>query len=323
MSQQSSISQVVGALQEADSVCIVAHLRPDADALGSVATLRLALEQLGKKTRCVIGQDWPISENLFTIPGTDTVETATSLPQGYDLYVTVDCGSLDRTGFLAPDLAKMIRRGNVVCIDHHASNPGFGNINLVVAGCESTTTVLKSVLEELGVTINHDIAHAMYAGLVTDTGSFRWGSPRMHTLASELMEFDLDTKQISVDLLDSTTAEDLQMLGRVLADVQIVPAGNHTMAVLYGGYDVISGHSDSAVETMVDFVRALDGTDMGVVFKEQVPGYWAVSLRSNDVNCAQVAARLGGGGHVPAAGYSTQGEPEEIIAELVNIVDKL
>ena len=113
----SSMSEVVGALHEADSVCIVAHLRPDADALGSMATLRLGLEQLGKKTRCVVGQDWPISENLFTIPGTDTVEVTTSLPTGYDLYVTVDCGSLDRTGLLARDLAMAIRRGNVVCID--------------------------------------------------------------------------------------------------------------------------------------------------------------------------------------------------------------
>jgi phosphoesterase RecJ-like protein len=316
----SSISEVVGALQEADSVCIVAHLRPDADALGSMATLRLALEQLGKTTRCVVGQDWPISENLFTIPGTETVEVVTALPQGYDLYVTVDCGSLDRTGFLAPGLAKMIRRGKVVCIDHHASNHGFGNINLVDVACESTTTVLAPVLEELGVRLNADIAHAMYAGLVTDTGSFRWGRPYMHTFAGQLMEYGLDTKQISVDLMDSNTAEDLQMLGRVLADVEIIPAGEHTMAVLVGRYDVISGHSDSAVETMVDFVRALDGTDLGVVFKEQVPGFWAVSLRSNGVNCAQVAARLGGGGHVPAAGYSTRGEPEEIIAELADIV---
>ena len=318
----SSISEVVGALQEADSVCIVAHLRPDADALGSMATLRLALEQLGKETRCVIGQDWPISENLFTIPGTETVEVVTSLPTGYDLYVTVDCGSLDRTGLLARDIAKEIRRGNVVCIDHHASNHGFGNINLVDVACESTTTVLAPVLEELGVTLNADIAHAMYAGLVTDTGSFRWGRPQMHTFAGMLMEHGLDTKQIAVDLMDSNTAEDLQMLGRVLADVQIIPAGNFTLAVLVGRYDVISGHSDSAVETMVDFVRALDGTDLGVVFKEQVPGFWAVSLRSNVINCSQVASRLGGGGHVPSAGYSTQGDSDEVIAELVDIVDK-
>lgn len=317
-----TISEVVSALLKADSVCIVAHLRPDADALGSMAALRLALEQLGKDTRCVIGQDRPISENLFTIPGTDTVDVVTDLPQDYDLYVTVDCGSLDRTGFLASGIAKMLRHGKVVCIDHHASNQGFGNINLVLPECESTTTVLKPVLKELGAELNRDIAHALYAGLVTDTGSFRWGSPNMHIFASELMAFGLDTKQISTDLLDSTTAGDLQMIGRVAADVQIVEAGEINLAILVGRYEVISGHSDSAVESLVDFVRALDGTDMGVVFKEQVPGYWAVSLRSNDINCAKLAARLGGGGHTPAAGYSTRGEPEEIIAELVNIIEQ-
>lgn len=203
----SSISQVVSALQAADSVCIICHLRPDADALGSMATLRLALEQLGKKTQCVVGQDYPISENLFSIPGTDTVQTTEVLPQGYELYVTVDCGDLGRTGLLARDLSKMIGRGKVICIDHHASNRGFGNLNLVVPTWESTTTVLAAVLEELGTEMTPDIAHAIYAGLMTDTGSFRWGSPRMHTLAADLMEYGLDTKQIAVDLVNSTLNE--------------------------------------------------------------------------------------------------------------------
>src|SRR5699024_11592026 len=111
-----------------------------------------------------------VSRDLLTRPVTRTLRVVTALPRGYDLYVTVDCGSLDRTGFLAPGLAKMIRRGKVVCIDHHASNHGFGNIKLVDVACESTTTVLAPVLEELGVSLNAYIAHAMYAGLVTDTG---------------------------------------------------------------------------------------------------------------------------------------------------------
>src|SRR5699024_8445373 len=132
----------------------------------------------------------------------------------------------------------------------------------------------------------------------------------------------LDTKQIAVDLMDSNTAEDLQMLGRVLADVQIIPAGNFTMAGLVGRYDVLSGHSDSAVESMVDLVLAVGGADLGVVFRDRGPGCWAVSLRSIVINCSQVASRLGGGGHVPSAGYSTQGDSDEVIAELVDIVDK-
>ncbi|MDU3174548.1 MAG: DHH family phosphoesterase, partial [Corynebacterium striatum] len=115
------------ALIEASSICIITHLRPDADAIGSAAALNLALRQRGKQTRTVIGQERPISNNLFTIPAADEIELVNTLPKGYDLYVTVDCGSIDRTGALMGELEKMAGTGRVLCIDHHASNRGFGS----------------------------------------------------------------------------------------------------------------------------------------------------------------------------------------------------
>ena len=312
--------RVAAAVRAADSVCIITHLRPDADAVGSACALNMALQQFDKPTRVVIGQRREISRNLLSIPGSEAVELVEDLPDGYDLYVTVDCGSLDRTGLLAPAVEQQAAAGRVVCIDHHASNPGFGSVNLVDYECESTTVALTQILDLLDVQMDKDIAHALYAGLVTDTGSFRWGRPAMHEYAARLMHYGLDTKQIAVDLLDSTTATDLQMLGRVLSGVQVVEAGSHKLGVLVGRLADIGDHSDAAVESLVEFVRALDGTDIGVVFKEQAPGVFATSLRSSAVDCSAIALQFGGGGHVPAAGYTAHGTPEEITEKLVEVV---
>lgn len=314
---------VADALVAADRVCVITHLRPDADAIGSATALCIGLRQLGKEVRSIVGQHRALSDNLLTIPRAEFVRLADSLPTDYDLYVTVDCGSLERTGSVAEQLSRKVQKGKVVCIDHHASNEGFGNINLVDSGCESTTTVLDQLFSLMDIEIDQQLAHCLYAGLVTDTGSFRWGRPEMHDFAARLMKHGIDTQKIAVDLMDATTADDLQMTGRVLAGLRLVSAGKYTMAVLTGHFTDIGGHSESAVESLVDFVRALRGTDMGVVFKEQTPGTWAVSLRSSTLNCADIAISMGGGGHIPAAGYTAHGSADDVLDQIVQAVAKL
>lgn len=315
--------EVAQRLAAANDVLVITHLRPDADAIGSATALVMGLNRIGVKARAVIGQKREISENLLSIPGATDIELVDALPQGHDLYVSVDCGSIDRTGSVAEQLEKVAAQGDLVVIDHHDSNPGFGSINLIDVDCESTTAVLDVLLNMLSVPGDKDIAHCLYAGLVTDTGSFRWGRPEMHDFAARLMHYGLDTKKIAEDLLDSTTVEDVRMLGRVLANVRVIPAGKHTAAVLIAPYEEIVGHADSAVEFLVEFVRAMKGTDVGVVFKGQAPGQWATSLRSSTMDCSELAVRFGGGGHIPAAGYTTYGEPEEIVTELITELGRM
>lgn len=304
-------------IDAAESVAVVGHIRSDADAVGSVSALLLALRRLGKAAVGLVGQPVPFSANLLTIPGAGEIQVTDTLPPT-DLIITVDCGSVERTGLLAGQITA--RAGRTLVIDHHASNPGFGAVDLVVPAAESTTTVLRDLIRELGVELDRDIAHCIYAGLVTDTGSFRWGQPRMHGLAAELMATGIDTRQIAVDLMDRTSLTDLRMVGHVLAGVDTFTAGGLTAAILVAEHDAIAGHSDSAVESLVDFVRAAEGTDIGVVLKEMAPGGWAVSLRSSVLDVSRVAVSLGGGGHVPAAGYTTRGTVGQVRAELASAI---
>ncbi|MGV0344058.1 DHH family phosphoesterase [Corynebacterium lehmanniae] len=301
-------------VRAAEKISVVAHIKPDADAIGSACALAFGLEKLGKDVQVYIGQPLPHSANMRTIPGVDRIHYAAPLPDD-GLVVTVDCASADRTGSLMPAILEDPSR--VIVIDHHNTNPGFGGMNLIVES-ESTTVMVRELLGCLGVDLDPDIAYCLYAGLVTDTGSFRWGTPRMHVFAAELMEYGLNTRQIALDLMDTMGPVDLQLMGEVLAKTQIVPTKGLSVAVLTIPVGIHSRMSQTAVESIIDYSRSLEGTDVGVVLKEQAPKYWAMSLRSVVVDVSAVAQQLGGGGHWAAAGYSATGTRKEVIRQLLD-----
>lgn len=301
-------------VRAAEKISVVAHIKPDADAIGSACALAFGLEKLGKNVQVYIGQPLPHSANMRTIPGVDRILYGAPLPDD-GLVVTVDCASADRTGSLMPAILEDPSR--VIVIDHHNTNPGFGGMNLIVES-ESTTVMVRELLGCLGVDLDPDIAYCLYAGLVTDTGSFRWGTPRMHVFAAELMEYGLNTRQIALDLMDTMGPVDLQLMGEVLAKTQIVPTKRLSVAVLTIPVGIHSRMSQTAVESIIDYSRSLEGTDVGVVLKEQAPKYWAMSLRSVVVDVSAVAQQLGGGGHWAAAGYSATGTRKEVIRQLLD-----
>lgn len=313
---EGEFEKVAARLKTADVVHIVTHIRPDADAVGSASGLALVLRELGIEADVRIGQGEPWPDNLASIPGVDEVILGSELPED-GLVVTTDCASLDRTGVFRQVLEENPSR--VVVIDHHASNPGFGGLNLVLPS-ESTTVIIRELMYYLGVELTPEIAYCLYAGLVTDTGSFRWGTPRMHRLAAELLENGVEPRSAGMDLMDAVSAVDLKLMGEVMAGMQTLSAGTLTMSVLRIDDSHLDGMNQTAVESIIEYSRALTGSDIGVVFKEIHPGYWSVSLRSSVLNMAEVASAHGGGGHIPAAGYSVAGPVEDAIAALQRTV---
>ncbi|MCP1386591.1 bifunctional oligoribonuclease/PAP phosphatase NrnA [Corynebacterium sp. TA-R-1] len=317
--ERAAFAAIADTLRGAAKVSVVAHVKPDADAVGSACGLAAGLRRIGVDADVFIGQTYPHPANLATVPGVDEITYGASLP-GDGLVVTVDCASLDRTGLLADSIAA--DRERVIVIDHHETNPGFGATNLVIDS-ESTTTIIRELLRHLRVDLDEEIAYCLYAGLVTDTGNFRWGTPRMHVLAAELMTYGLDTRQIALDLMDSMSALDLRIMGSVLADMQTFREKGLTVSIIAIPAEALARMSQTAVESIIEYARALQGSDVGVVFKQQAPRYWAVSLRSSVIDVSQVAKALGGGGHIPAAGYSAHGTQDMITRELLGALRTL
>ena len=158
----------------------------------------------------------------------------------------------------------------------------------------------------------------LYAGLTTDTGSFRWATPRALRLAARLVDAGADNAAISRELLDTHPFAWLPMLSRVLESARLVPDAVGGRGLVY----VVVGHGECAtsrseeVESIVDIVRTTEQAEVAVVFKEIEPQHWSVSMRAKSFDLASVAMQFGGGGHQLAAGYSASGPIDDVVAAL-------
>ena len=304
-------------LDAAEKIVIVAHVYPDADAIGAGLALAQVLEQAGKDVAVSFAAPAQLAESLQTLPGGHLLVAPDHLPVAPDLVVTVDIPSVHRLGSLA-SLADPGRA--VLVIDHHASNSLFGSSNYVDPSADSTTVLVAELLDAWGKPIEPNVAHCLYAGLTTDTGSFRWASARAHRLAARLVEIGVDNAAITRVLLDTHPFSWLPMLSRVLSSAELVSAAADGRGLVYA----VVPHADwvqsrqEEVESIVDIVRTTAQAEVAAVFKEIEPGRWSVSMRAKSFDLSAVASGFGGGGHRLAAGYSAAGPIDDVVAALIS-----
>ncbi|PXX63880.1 phosphoesterase RecJ-like protein [Nocardia tenerifensis] len=320
------LESAVEALNTARSVTIVCHVQPDADTVGSGLALALILHRRGTPVWVSFAEPAELPESMRSLPGVHHLVAPADVPAEVDLLIAVDCGSAGRLGALAD---RMPGAAQTLVIDHHRSNTRFGSINVVDACAESTTSLIVRLLDVWGVPIDPEVAHCLYAGLLTDTGSFRWIRPGTHQLAERLLATGIDSAEIARALLDTHPFGWLTMLSRVLGTAQLVPTVCGGLGLVYAfvRLDDIAGVSSEEAESVIDIVRTTSEAGIAAVFKESSTGgdRWTVSLRARDsragaddgVDVAEVASALGGGGHRFAAGYTAYGRPDELVAGLL------
>lgn len=311
----------VDLLSDADSVAVVAHVHPDADTIGAGLALGLVLDTCGKRVEVSFAEPAGLPESLASLPGCQLLVSPDEMRRDVDLVVTVDVPSVKRLGALS-DLA--IEADELLVIDHHASNDVFGTANFVDVEADSTTMMIADILDAWGKPIDPDVAHCIYAGLTTDTGSFRWASARALRLAARLVDCGVDNAAISRTLMDSHPFGWLPLLSRVLASARLLPDAAGGRGLVYAVVDNLDWTSSrpEEVESIVDIVRTTQQAEVAAVFKEVAPQQWSVSMRAKAaVDLASVASGFGGGGHRLAAGYSTAGTIDDAVASLRTALD--
>ncbi|MBJ8341515.1 bifunctional oligoribonuclease/PAP phosphatase NrnA [Antrihabitans sp. YC3-6] len=321
------LAPAIDALTSASSVTVLCHLQPDADTIGSGLALAIALDRRNVPVQVSFAEPAILPDSLQTLPGGDFLVAPDEVADEVDLLVTVDCGSVGRLGRLRDRLDGARR---TVVVDHHRSNTCFGEINVVDAAAESTASVIARLLDLMGAEIDKDVAHCLYAGLVTDTGSFRWVRPGTHALAERLLETGIDGGRIARALLDTHPFGWLPMLSRVLGSAELVQECAQGRGLVYAVVERsdVGDLRSEEVESVIDIVRTTSDAEVAAVFKEMPDGdatdgpLWSVSLRSKDsVDVSAVAAQLGGGGHRFAAGYTTRGPIAELVSALTDALD--
>jgi phosphoesterase RecJ-like protein len=256
--------------------------------------------------------------SLGWLPGAAAMVPSGEVPSSPDVFVSLDAASPARLGELAPLLDAA---GTSVVVDHHASNPGFGDVRLVDPAAPATVVLVADLLDGLGVTVDRTLATCLYAGLAADTGSFRFGStrPDTHDLAARLLATGIDHATISQRLFDTAPFGWLGLLSVVTGRAVLEPAVGDGLVWTWSSTAEAAEHGlpGEQLEALVDVVRATEEADVACVLKGQDDGTWSVSLRSRGAtDLTRVAMALGGGGHRAAAGYTSTDDRETTVARL-------
>ncbi|SEO89021.1 DHH family phosphoesterase [Trujillonella endophytica] len=298
------------------TVVLSAHIQPDADALGATLALAEGLRRRGARVVATFPEPFVLPASLAWLPGAAGLVPSSQVPAAPEVFVSLDAASPGRLGELAPLLESA---GTSVVVDHHASNPGFGDIRVVDPGAPATVTLVADLLDGLGVPLDPTLATCLYAGLAADTGSFRFGNtrPDTHRLAARLLETGIDHAAISRRLFDTAPFGWLRLLSSVTGRAQLEPEVGAGLVWSWSTTAEAGEHGlpGEQLEALVDVVRATEDADVACILKGQDDGTWSVSLRSRGgTDLSRIAAALGGGGHRAAAGFTSHADREGTIA---------
>ncbi|HRH98931.1 MAG TPA: DHH family phosphoesterase, partial [Prosthecobacter sp.] len=195
MPANSTTAEIVAAMRSAQRIAVVAHVRPDGDAVGSVLGLALSLRALGKDVIALLEDGVP--SNLAFLPGTDTVIQPGTEPLQVDLAIALDTATHERIG--AKSKALLDPAPLLLNIDHHPTNPGYGTLNLIDSDSPATGQIIYNLLTEHGLPIDDAVRQNLFVAISTDTGSFQYSATnaRSHRIAAEMIEAGLDTARLA------------------------------------------------------------------------------------------------------------------------------
>jgi bifunctional oligoribonuclease and PAP phosphatase NrnA len=281
---------------------MLGHVHPDADVLGTLLGLGLALENRGWSV--VYGGPHPAPALLAFLPGIDRYRQLDGLDGAFDLVVLTDCPNPQRTDGL---IERARRTGKVIVnIDHHPDNRRYGDVNWIDTTAAATGEMIHELLMALGSPLTPAIATNLFTAIHTDTGSFRYSNvtPRTFAIAAALVAAGARPDVVSEALYEKRAPDALRWLGEALGRIEISPDGRLGWLALPAG--TVPERIVEA-EELVNYPRSVASVRVACLFRER-DGQVKVSLRGKgDVDVQRIAAQFGGGGHVNAAGCTIAG----------------
>ena len=300
----------------AKKIAIAGHIRPDGDCVGSCTALYLYLEQLKQEFGFEQVDVYlePFGNEFRILTGVKEIKHSYETEECYDVFISLDCGSLDRLG----NAIKFYNTAKkTINIDHHISNVKFAGVNHVVDDASSTCEVLFTLMEENHIT--KEIAEALYVGIIHDTGVFKHSNTKEKTMniAGKLLSKGIDAPTLIDESFYSKTYLQNQVLGRCLMESILVLKGKVVFASIDRKMLDFYGASTSDLDGIIDQLRVTKGTEVAIFIYETDFHEFKVSMRSNgDVNVSKIAVYFGGGGHIKAAGCTMRGSMHDVINNL-------
>ncbi len=292
------MNKIINKIKNSNKIGIAAHVSPDGDAVGSVISFAEGLRSLGKDVTILSKDQVPSDFDFLSLY--EEYNQNLQFKDDLDILIAVDTANLDR---LSVDLEK-IKGIFLINIDHHISNDMYGDLNFVVGHAASASEIVYKFLRKLKVDISKDMADALYTGIASDSGSFRFPStsPETHLIVSEILKTGIDFSKIHRDLFGTKSFYELKVLGIALSSMSSFNDGETNILSLSHDDMSLTDPINSDLGFIVNYGLMPKESEVAVLFKETSDGY-KVSVRTkNYINASELCAEFGGGGHARAAG---------------------
>lgn len=323
LSIEQSLNDAARLIKQAGRIAVMAHVNPDADAIGSLLGLALGLQALGKEATPALSD--PVPNYARFLPGSDLILSA--LPADhFDLFIVADSAGIERLGNLYLDEPTRFQRAPILNLDHHRTNPLFGTVNYVDPAASSTSELSYHLLRTLGAAFDAASANALLFGIVGDTGSFRNGAttPGSLRVAADLVAAGADSQKIAFQLFECKTFGATRLWGRVVSTIELDTERGIVFACLSQEMLAEEGATIDETEGIAEYLRGIAEADVVMLLKETPEGEIRVSMRSRPrVDVSAIAEACGGGGHRQAAGCTIPGPFAQARALLVEAFDRL
>ena len=282
-----TFKEIAEVLLKAEKILIYPHINADGDTVGSAAALCHTLRRLGKTAYVLVEDELP-SNLRFMDKG----------------YFTFDDKVIEH-----PDVS--------VCVDHHATTQNFCDYNYVDPSAAATGELIYAIIKELVPEVDVETGEAIFTAITTDTGNFQYSNTtkNCHLIMAELFDLGVDTNKVSVQIYENERPEKLMITTKALSTIELFGGGKGAIAYLTLSDMAEIGAKPFETDNVIGTLRSLAGVEYAAFVKEKEPGVIRVSLRAKRMgDVAKIAAALGGGGHIKAAGCTLNMTIEEATA---------
>ncbi|MCI8610178.1 MAG: bifunctional oligoribonuclease/PAP phosphatase NrnA [Firmicutes bacterium] len=314
MKKNNTFQEIAKQLLAAKSVLIYPHVNMDGDAMGSGTAMCRALRSLGKESYVLIEDD--IARNLqFLDEGYCTRNQ--DVMENPEVSLCLDCGDMSRF----PKRKDKFLEGKVtICIDHHRTSQPFCDFNYIDPGVAATGELIYQLLLAMDAPKDRQTANALFAAISTDTGNFQHSNTtkQSHMIVADLYDWGVEANMVSREIYNRVRLERIRIQNRALQNMEIFAGGQAAMAYVDGRMLLETGAGMDETEGTVDQLKSIDGVEIAVFVKSDWPmdrseepsAPWLalpekvkISMRAKSwSNVAAIAEKLGGGGHIKAAG---------------------
>ena len=316
------IKPIIDQIKKSQSVLVVSHARPDGDAIGSLLAMGLALRGINKTVHMY--NESPIPAVYRFLPMVNKIKHNVDMENGYDTILVLDCGSIKRTGTIAPQLRKAEM---LINIDHHVTNTRYGHLHIIDPDACATSEIIYRIIKTLGLKFDCPMAKALYTGILTDTGSFRFSNTNQAAFAicAEMIENGAIPYEVAQNVYGQYSLGRIKLLNLALDSLEISPNGKMSIMSLTQGMLDLTGTQSEDVDGIINYARRIEDVEVATLIHEvagngRVRRQYHVSLRSDGkINVARIAAQFGGGGHANAAGFSVEAALPELKNKMIEL----